>query len=615
LTLAVALEARAATVGAAPTCLGRPATIVGHGVIHGTADADVIVGSADADHIFGGGGDDRICAGAGDDVIEGGEGSDRIESGPGDDEVIGGNGSDEVHGGPGDDIVFGKRGNDYLFGDAGTDYLDAGLGDDTLYGGPGNGDEVIGGVGNDHLSGGPGDGDVLEGDLGGDTIDGAPGAHDTVSYALAGQTDGANGGLGVYVDLGAGTGEGDGSDTIEGIEDVVGSPFPDTIIGDSEPNVLHGGGGVDELVGVGTGDAAIGGTGLDRCREVAAVESCELTGAYGYPAVPEANFLEKLEEKVPGPTLEVDLPGGPATGSLTAVVTDGYQLLEKPGVDVSVSFVEGAWVLSEQGLPMAVGEGCAALAPGSVRCPISTTPTGLLLDGSSGDDTLVEEYSVPATVSATLIGDLGTDVLQGGAGADTLDGSLGQAQTDLLYGGPGDDDITDGTLLDGQSGSDLLIAAPCGEAIVGGPGLDSVSFARMPIGIEATLGGTAGTIPEHGFPGGCPTDHGAPPSSMIAKSVESIEGSPYDDILIGDGRANNLLGRGGDDVIHGAGDDDFLVGGEGRDALHGEAGRDRLYAQDGARDKVIDCGSIARDDIAFTDPGDPPARDCAPASR
>lgn len=58
------------------------------------------------------------------------------------------------------------------------------------------------------------------------------------------------------------------------------------------------------------------------------------------------------------------------------------------------------------------------------------------MDGSSGDDTLVEEPSVPATVSATLIGDLGTDTLQGGAGDDTLDGSLGQGQTDLLYGGP-----------------------------------------------------------------------------------------------------------------------------------------------------------------------------------
>jgi RTX calcium-binding nonapeptide repeat (4 copies) len=57
-----------ATAGAAPTCLGRPATIVGHGVIHGTAHADVIVGSQGADMVIGGGGNDRICAAGGDDT-------------------------------------------------------------------------------------------------------------------------------------------------------------------------------------------------------------------------------------------------------------------------------------------------------------------------------------------------------------------------------------------------------------------------------------------------------------------------------------------------------------------------------------------------------------------
>src|ERR1700709_800087 len=80
-----------APAGPAPTCLGRPATIVGHGAIHGTAHADVIVGSQGADMIIGGGGNDRICVAGGDDTIEAGDGSDRIEAGRGDDEVIGGN--------------------------------------------------------------------------------------------------------------------------------------------------------------------------------------------------------------------------------------------------------------------------------------------------------------------------------------------------------------------------------------------------------------------------------------------------------------------------------------------------------------------------------------------
>src|SRR5882757_3684020 len=45
-----------ATAGVPPTCLGRSATMVGHGVIHGTSHADVIVGSRGPDRIIGGGG-------------------------------------------------------------------------------------------------------------------------------------------------------------------------------------------------------------------------------------------------------------------------------------------------------------------------------------------------------------------------------------------------------------------------------------------------------------------------------------------------------------------------------------------------------------------------------
>jgi hypothetical protein len=37
----------------AQECLGRPATIIGHGMIHGTAHADVIIASAGVDHVIG----------------------------------------------------------------------------------------------------------------------------------------------------------------------------------------------------------------------------------------------------------------------------------------------------------------------------------------------------------------------------------------------------------------------------------------------------------------------------------------------------------------------------------------------------------------------------------
>jgi len=78
-------------------------------------------------------------------------------------------------------------------------------------------------------------------------------------------------------------------------------------------------------------------------------------------------------------------------------------------------------------------------------------------------------------------------------------------------------------------------------------------------------------------------------------NIENLDGSPYDDILLGD-NANNrlsgssvspgtsgndiLVGRGGDDLLECAADIDFLIGGSGGDRLFGGDGYDILI--DGA---------------------------------
>ena len=71
------------TAHAAETCFGEQATIVGSGLIVGTAGDDVIVGSAGADEIDALAGDDRICGLAGDDVVNSGLGDDKVSGGDG----------------------------------------------------------------------------------------------------------------------------------------------------------------------------------------------------------------------------------------------------------------------------------------------------------------------------------------------------------------------------------------------------------------------------------------------------------------------------------------------------------------------------------------------------
>jgi Ca2+-binding RTX toxin-like protein len=601
--------AKPATAAAQPICLGKEATVVARGVVRGTAKADVIVTGPGRDQIQGRGGNDRICSGSGDDSLEGGVGSDRIASGAGNDSVVGDKGSDLVLGGKGTDSLVGKRGNDRLYGGAGErDFVDGGLGDDLVAGGAGSFDQVIGGVGNERLFGGAGDGDLLRPGRGGDTADGGPGSHDVASFALAGEGGQLLGGKGVSVDLSTGQAEGDGRDRLRGLEDVIGTPFADVLRGDGNPNTLFGAGGVDDILGFGGGDAGLGGAGLDRCRDLEVRESCELPGTTNGPAPAEAYFPPNQPK---GPTLEVDLAGGGVASSLTAVVDFPGFLRQKPGIAVSISFAEGAWLVSASGISIAPGDACAAFSPEQVRCPISGTPEGVLVAGSSGSDRIEIGPTVPGSAGALVEGDLGADFIVGGGGDDSLDGgaSEGSLPLDVLRGGAGDDALASAAGLEGGTGSDLLIAAPCaGQTVDGGAGADSVSFARVDANVEAEIGGIAGFAPVlHGPPSfarGCPDTEGFA-LTRIKTSVESIEGSPNDDVLRGDGSRNTILGRGGDDRVHGAGGDDFLVGGTGRDAMFGQTGADRLYARDGSRDGELNCGLGGRGDVAKVDRADP----------
>jgi Ca2+-binding RTX toxin-like protein len=116
----VAQAADAAT----PTCMGKPATIIGTAgkdTLRGTPRADVIVAKGGRDLIKGRGGNDRICAGGGDDTVIGGGGADVIASGAGNDTIKGGYGNDRLLGQGGDDLLGGGPADDALNGGTGSD--------------------------------------------------------------------------------------------------------------------------------------------------------------------------------------------------------------------------------------------------------------------------------------------------------------------------------------------------------------------------------------------------------------------------------------------------------------------------------------------------------------
>jgi Ca2+-binding RTX toxin-like protein len=313
ITAATLVSISASASASVPTCFGRRATKVGtqgNDRLFGTRGTDVIVGLGGNDYINDGGGNDYVCGGSGNDRLLSGGGAEHMAGGLGRDYLSGGSGPNLLRGGAGNDLLnphrFGGRyeggpgfdvatfvqvecrvianlsthvatwrcsdyagratmfgmeglwgtrfadsltgngGNNQLFGERGADLIRGGYGDDTL----------IGHFGNDRLYGGPG--------------------RDTTWYA---QLPWA-----VHVDLAAGKATGQGNDTLTAIEDVVGSPWGDILLGNMAANSLYGDAGNDTILGREGDDQLVGEAGIDRMDGGDGIDDC-VTDAADPPPV------------------------------------------------------------------------------------------------------------------------------------------------------------------------------------------------------------------------------------------------------------------------------------------------------------------------------------------
>lgn len=243
------------------------------------ANNDVMYGGAGNDTQKGAGGNDALYADAGDDFLYGGAGSDYLSGGANNDFLNGGTGADYLVGGTGTDTAdyagstagvsvdlstgkgfYGDAEGDLLFE---IENLNGSSYNDSLYGNAAN-NTIKGGAGNDALKGGGG-ADDLQGGAGADTLMGGEGV-DFARY-----TDSTSG---VYVSLETGQGYyGDAQgDTLYDIENLTGSNYADTLIGNAGANYVAGNdgndyvwgrGGDDTLKGGGGNDTLIGGAGRD----------------------------------------------------------------------------------------------------------------------------------------------------------------------------------------------------------------------------------------------------------------------------------------------------------------------------------------------------------------
>ncbi|MBI1219490.1 MAG: hypothetical protein GC186_13185 [Rhodobacteraceae bacterium] len=464
----------------------------GNDTLTGTSNADSISGLGGDDSLYGAGGNDTIYGGDGNDYLFGGSGSDSLYGDAGNDTLQGGTGNDLINGGTGINTadfsdaggaetvnlttgratggagadgsdtlaniqnVIGSGYNDSITGDTGDNALYGGIGNDTIYAGGGGNDSLYGGAGNDRLYGSTGN-DLLQGGAGSDSIVGG-GGNDTADFS-----DSATG-ITLTLNNGAGTAYGDGTDTLSGIENVIGGTGNDNITGDSLSNwisgdlygndSLYGGLGDDTLVDGFGNDVIQGGTGMDYLdisnSTVGVSVNLTTEMAYGMGTDTMSGMDGVIGSSHDDTLIGFDGQGLVGSGDVYTNVLYGA------GGNDQIYGLGGADSLYG-------GDGADTIYGGSGNDSMY---------GDAGNDVLYADSG-----NNQVYGGDGNDTLYGGTGADTLSGGAGD---DVLYGQGA------GASLDGGDGNDTLYGAP-NEVLTGGAGSD-VFYAAVGDTINGGLG-------------------------------------------------------------------------------------------------------------------------------
>ena len=437
-------------------------------------------------------GNDTLAGVGGNDTLHGDEGNDNLNGGDGDDSIEAGIGADTLYGGAGGDKLHADATGTPYFDDPPTDYDAAGT-INILYGGAGN-DTLLGGLGDDRLYG-EADADTLLGGDGADILDGGAGVD---------SMQGGDGNDLYYADT---TGDVVTEAEGEGIDYVVSTAANYTLGANIETlrllnNLAANGIGnaLDNLIYAGNGNNVInGGAGSDTVSYFFATSAINVTLAL-----------------------------------VTAQTTGGS------GTD-TIASIENLF-----------GSNYNDTLTGNVHANT--------LSGGAGDD--------------TLDGGSGADRLVGGAGADTyyvdtpadlvtetdatpaggIDTVISSAANAVLTANVENLRLTNAGAANGTGNAlDNIIHAGSGNnALNGGAGVDTLSYAYATTGVRLYLGQH---VAQNTYGSGYD----------IQVSFENLTGSAFNDELGGDASGN---------VIDGGAGADYVLGSDGADTLTGGAGAD-----------------------------------------
>ncbi|MFO0293009.1 MAG: beta strand repeat-containing protein, partial [Rhodospirillales bacterium] len=447
---------------------------------------------------------------------------------------------ERVRGSNGADTFFGSdnRDNDYaerFRGEAGDDTFDGGLGADwieynsatigvvvdlaagTASDGLGGTDRILGGIERvtgsafaDTLTGDAGD-NQLFGGAGNDLLQGGAGFDIAVYQTSASDAIWRSGvTAGIFADLSAGfaTDGFGGTDTLSGIEGLIGTAFDDVLIGDSGANSLFGDRGHDIIDGGdhGAGEFDVVSYDLFAAGATAALGvTVDLAAGLGIDQFGDTDILNRIDGAAGGAgddTLLGDqgdntlagksgndtLSGGGGNDTFsgdegfdTMLGGEGDDLVQRNGFGGGfVDYFDGG--AGTDTLRFA-GETVSNVVGGVLQTveqrdfalsllDIRQLDSGvLLIESTLPADDLDDSMAIFAAGVDALAGQtgpvyiLGTTWLVGGSGNDTLGGSGGDI---AVWGGDGDD------ILIGGAGNDLLVGGSGVDILLGGAGQDTL---------------------------------------------------------------------------------------------------------------------------------------------
>jgi Ca2+-binding RTX toxin-like protein len=564
----------------------------------GTSGNDTLYGEANDDIMYGQGGNDEMYGGSGDDYMEGNAGAETLMHGnEGNDDMVGGTGrinddpplgvdgrlddGDTMHGDAGFDVMAGDNAiitrvldatgqwlsNTYNDGiqheriillDVDSPDVAVVSGEDIMYGddhddvmyGQGSDDEMYGGTGHDYMEGNADD-DTMEGNAGQDDMVGGTGRlHGDPEWGIDGRFDGDDIMYGENATSGNGIAEGDGADVMLGDNSIIIRPLTDgqwtintfndavtrvvflrdvatmtyapdpkvsgndTMWGNDNDDIMYGQGGEDEMHG-GAGDDYMEGNAASD-EMYGDCEDDDMIGGTG-------RINEDPPEGTPGRIDESTLTREVTLGSSTVTVPLGDTMYGGEGSDVMLGdnaiitrpLDGGGWITLEYSL---------FVSSNGISPRHETSGDGSRIDR--------EVYTI----------DMGPGRVAG---------------SDLMYGGPGDDDIY------GQFDDSMIATSmpAIGDEMYGEEGEDAMA-------------GDQGLF--ENWVVGTPTQYIEPKEPFIDDDI-FIQDTLFRELEI----EEDQIHIGGDDRMLGGDDGDWMHGGAGNDLMNGNSGNDRLFGDDG----------------------------------